>query len=94
MERSSVKIVELIGGPLDGAAIDVAQPPVYMVIASHQERPVYRAARCSGCGQHKQTASYYFLGYEEEIAYAHPRQAKSLEAVQHGNYVPDSEARR
>jgi hypothetical protein len=59
-------VVELIGGPLDGAVIDgPSHMPVYMIVNSHREGPVYRLGCCVRCAVKRQRVPYYFLGYEE-----------------------------
>ena len=90
-------VVQLIGGPLDGSAIDgPARMPAYVVITSHKERPVYRSACCAGCGSERKSTPYYFLGYEDVIQYEHPQKAQSIlpiETASEASYVSDSQSR-
>jgi|688.fasta_scaffold04348_23 hypothetical protein len=88
-------VVELIGGPLDGAVIDgPSHMPVYMIVSSHQEGPVYRLGCCGRCGAKRQTVPYLFLGYEETIRHDYPEKSQDIKAIEQQNtYIPDSEAR-
>lgn len=61
-------VVELIGGPLDGALFDApSHMPVYVIVSSHREGPVYKMAHCSRYALQSAKVPYYFLGYEEPI---------------------------
>lgn len=59
--------VKLVGGPLDGACFEAPHSmPVYVVIKSHKESPIYKAMLTS---QTERTVIYYyFLGYETLLA--------------------------
>lgn len=79
-------VVELVGGPLDGTFFDgPAQMPVYMLICSHQEGPIYRA-RCASDGgvdrAHSCAVKYHFLGYEQNISYEYPEKINCVQALE------------
>lgn len=85
-------VVELIGGPLDGAIIGgPSHMPAYMIVSSHQEGPIYRAGRCDCCAGDKQIVPYYFLGYEEPIRYEYPEKLQGIALIDQVNtYLADS----
>lgn len=88
-------VVELIGGPLDGTVIDgPSHMPLYMVVSSHQEGPIYRAGCCGRCATSRRCVPYYFLGYEENIRYAYPEKSQDIQAIgQKDTTLPDFKAR-
>ncbi|RUQ45321.1 hypothetical protein D8M30_15825 [Corynebacterium pseudodiphtheriticum] len=88
-------VVELIGGPLDGTVIDGnSHMPLYMVVTSHEEGPIYRAGCCGRCAAQAPCMPYYFLGYEQNIRYAYPEKCKDIEAFnQESAPAPDSQSR-
>jgi hypothetical protein len=86
-------VVELIGGPLDGAVLDApSHAPPYMVVNAHHDGPVYKAGCCIGCASKRRFVPYFFLGYEQAIRYEYPEKAQHIEAIdQEGAGLPDSE---
>jgi hypothetical protein len=86
-------VVELIGGPLDGAFINgPADMPVYVIVTSHQDGPIYRASCCLCCAQKRRTVPYKFLGYEEKIRYEFPEKSQNIKAIEQENaYFSDTE---
>lgn len=59
--------VKLVGGPLDGATFEAPPSmPVYVVIKSHKESPIYKAMLTSHI--ERTVIYYYFLGYETLLA--------------------------
>jgi hypothetical protein len=76
-------VIELIGGPLDGTVF-AAPPvvPIYMIVSNHVEAPIYRAG-CQLYGKRKlQSAFYYFLGYEQSLAYEYPEKSQNFKAIE------------
>lgn len=88
-------VVELIGGPLDGTVIDgPSHMPLYMVVSSHQEGPIYRVGACGRCAVKRHCVPYFFLGYEQTIRYEYPEKSQDIQAIEQQNTnLPDSEAR-
>ena len=59
--------VKLVGGPLDGATVEAPPSmPVYVVIKSHKESPIYKAMLTTHT--ERTVIYYYFLGYETLLA--------------------------
>lgn len=85
-------VVELIGGPLDGAVIDGRDKmPHYVVLSTHEEGPIYRAGCCTSCGVKRDRMPYFFLGYEQNIKYEYAEKSQDIQAIeQENNSVSDS----
>lgn len=76
-------VVELIGGPLDGAVLDVEfGSPDCMMVKNHQEFPIYRLDHCVRCGGRRAVVSYVFLGYEQSLVFEFPKQFENLRFVE------------
>jgi hypothetical protein len=59
--------VKLVGGPMDGATFEAPPSmPIYVVIKSHKESPIYKAMLTSHT--ERTVIYYYFLGYENLLA--------------------------
>lgn len=59
--------VKLVGGPLDGATFEAPPSmPIYVVIKSHKESPIYKAMLSTHT--ERTVIYYYFLGYETLLA--------------------------
>ncbi len=59
--------VKLVGGPMDGATFEAPPSmPIYVVIKSHKESPIYKAMLTSHT--ERIVIYYYFLGYENLLA--------------------------
>ncbi|MBP7860966.1 hypothetical protein KA183_04730 [bacterium] len=59
--------IKLVGGPMDGASFEAPPSmPIYVVIKSHKESPIYKAMLTSQID--RTVIYYYFLGYENLLA--------------------------
>ncbi|HEY9716457.1 MAG TPA: hypothetical protein V6C69_03230 [Trichormus sp.] len=73
-------VVELFGGPLDGAIIHVATGvPPYLVISNHQDEPIYKFG--IGCARSR-CIPYHFLGYEPLIRYEYPEKSEEIQSIE------------
>jgi hypothetical protein len=95
ISRGEYMVVEFIGGPLDGAVVDGSSHfPLYVVVNSHQEGPIYKAGCCGRCAAGRLSVPYFFLGYEQNIRYAYPEKSEVLKTIeQKSASLPDSEQR-
>lgn len=59
--------IKLVGGPMDGASFAAPNSmPIYVVIKSHKESPIYKAMLTAHT--QRTVIYYYFLGYENLLA--------------------------
>jgi hypothetical protein len=87
-------VVELIGGPLDGAIINgPSNLPAYLMVSGHQEGPVYRQVLTCRNSRGTHHIAYFFLGYEQTINYEFPEKSKAVQAIrQEDATIPTTEA--
>jgi hypothetical protein len=75
--------IELFGGPLDGAVLTRSNYfPIFLVVDTHPESPIYKAQCCRRCGENRTAMAYQFLGYEQVIRYEYPEKSKEIRATQ------------